>query len=141
MQTVDERKALSVKERRFLEYVAKHYTPPPLTPARRAAFDQALEERIARSAHRSFFGFGAAMAAALAAVFFWIVLPAPPSYIAEKPREDMRIVKRKTQETEHLADLFSYPFEEPRADRTNSEGEENDYLPGEYIALALALEL
>ncbi len=104
-------------DERWLERVREVYRPEPLTPARRAALDRSLEERIRRprwsGAWRPAFG---ALAAGLAALALLLALPT-----SQTPE---RVYAEAAWEWE----VF-YPEE-------LGEAGVDDALPGEYGVLA-----
>jgi len=71
----DERTPLRAKDEEFIERLAARFEPAPLSPARRAAFDAALAERIA-SRRRSRLLAPALAAAAAAVAVAWFIVPA-----------------------------------------------------------------
>lgn len=59
---------LDPEDRVFVDRLASHFVPPPLTPNQRAAFDMVLEERLEKRRRRSVFVPAFATLAAAAAV-------------------------------------------------------------------------
>jgi hypothetical protein len=68
-----QRMDLSTQEEAFVARLAEHYTPPPMTPQRCAAFDERLMARLAR---RSSWRLAVpAVAAVAAAALVWFAVP------------------------------------------------------------------
>ncbi|MEN8183257.1 MAG: hypothetical protein ABFS46_12065 [Myxococcota bacterium] len=105
-------------ERLFVERVARHYAPPESTPARRAAFDEALRQRLeaprrGRGLAPALVGVGAAL---LLAVGVWTASEAPRVEVADG-----------AWEVELLLSSDVSPSED---------SDEGDYLPDDYLAIA-----
>src|SRR5574341_411625 len=79
-----ESKLLSPQEKVFVDRLAAHYAPAPMTPAQRVVFDRILEERIARRAGASFFRPATLVATTCAAFLIWLIIP---YRIAQPPHE------------------------------------------------------
>jgi hypothetical protein len=128
-RTPEDRPALGRDERELVERVRAGFTPPPLGPEARVAFDEALAARIARRRARLRWslagGLPAAAAAALALA--WLVLgdgtPAPA------PATASRVFPAQAWEEEVL--LLDASFE--------SEEDDLRSLPEEYLAIESAM--
>jgi hypothetical protein len=72
----DDREPLSPEDAALRRIVSEHYAPPPLGPVRRAAFDAALEARLARDRWRAAPWLAATAVAGAAAALLWVRLPA-----------------------------------------------------------------
>lgn len=70
----DDRPHLSGDDARFVERLASHYAPEPLTEARRAAFDARLRERLEERSPRLTL-IPALVAVCVTAVLVWATLP------------------------------------------------------------------
>jgi len=68
-----QRMDLAPEEQAFVERLADHYAPPTMTPARSAAFDRRLAERLTRRAPWRVAM--PAMAAVAAAALVWLAVP------------------------------------------------------------------
>lgn len=126
----------------FIAQVAAHYTPPPLTPARRVAFDRALAERIARRRQAAFRRSAVSITAVCcAAVLLWVAARSsePVAPTAGKPGESVVI-----EEAERLAadetTLLLLAYESAELSDADGDGGEEDFLPPEYTGLAAALD-
>ena len=75
MPSSDEHNNLTPADRRFIQRVAKDYTPQPLSAAQRATFDRRLEERLADSSRLPFLRPASLLAATCAALLLWLTLP------------------------------------------------------------------
>ena len=69
MKRDNERPPLDQADKDFVDRLAAHYRPPPLTSAKRVSFDEALRARIERSQRRGFFVPALATAAVVALVW------------------------------------------------------------------------
>ena len=142
MPRQDREKNLSAKEQRFFDYLAKHYTPTPLTAARRAAFDRSLEARISHPT-RPFLRPGAVLATAVATMLLYFALPYQdkPAPVREVQVAGLSVPGNQFSSLEQEAALFGYPYPNSAFYTDWGEKEEEDFLPHDYIALAWALEL
>lgn len=134
MPSSNEREDLRPDERRFIRRVAEHYTPQPLSAARRAAFDQTLEERLADSARSPFLRPAGILIPVCAALLLWFALPAqqassPNLKVLTSPSAPTPLA----QDTTSHPTLLAYAYYQSEA--------QDDFLPAEYIALADAFEL
>ncbi len=134
MPSSNEREDLRPDERRFIRRVAEHYTPQPLSAARRAAFDQTLEERLADSARSPFLRPAGILIPICAALLLWFALPSqqassPNLKVLTPPLAPTPLA----QDTTSHPTLLAYAYYQSEA--------ETDFLPAEYIALADAFEL
>jgi len=114
----------------LVERMREGFGPAPLDPARAAAFDARLRERIEAPTRRPWAW--AALTAATAAALAWAVLPGAP--VAPEPVETAgaeRLMETLAWEQEVL---FGDAFDEPFAD------EDGDLLPPDYLALASAFD-
>lgn len=71
----DERTPLRAEDEEFAERLAASFSPAPLSPARRAAFDDALAARLERRRSRLLLPVFAAAAGAAAAALVWLAAP------------------------------------------------------------------
>ena len=141
MPSSDERKDLRPDDRRFIQRVADHYTPQPLSAARQATFDRRLSERLADSARLPFLR-PASLLAAACAVLLWFTLPSQqvsdPNFKDLTPRSASTPLAQdtdaaNTQDITSHASLLAYAYYQSEA--------QTDFLPAEYLALADAFEL
>lgn len=137
MPSSDEHNKLN--DQRFIQRVTKHYTPQPLSPARRATFDRKLEERLSGSSRLPFLR-PASILIPICAALLWFVLPSQqtssPNFkditLAPTPRARGTSVADTQDMTSH-SNLLAYAYYQSEA--------QTDFLPDEYIALADAFEL
>ena len=124
-------------DRRFIQRLAAHYAPRPLSAARRARFDRALEERLAGTSRR--FLWLPAGALASAALILWLAFPPP---FAPRPTVPENLDGRSsaagspTPQAASPSTLLALAYDQLEAERETNAG-----LPDEYIVLAEALEL
>lgn len=124
-------------DRRFIQRLAAHYAPPPLSVARRVRFDRALEERLAGTSRR--FLWLPAGALASAALILWLVFPplfAPRPTIPENLDGRSSDAGSRTLQAASPSTLLALAYDQLEAERETNAG-----LPDEYIVLAEALEL
>lgn len=139
MPIADERRpsGLGDADRRFIQRLAAHYTPLPLSAARRAGFDRALEERLAGTSRRSFWLPAGVLAGA--ALLLLVALPplfTPRPTVPENLDGGPSTTGFQPSRTEPRPTLLTFAYDQLEAER-----ETNAWLPGEYVALAEALEL
>ena len=134
MPSSDEPNNLTPADRRFIQRVAKDYTPQPLSAAQRATFDRRLEERLADSSRLPFLRPASLLAATCAALLLWFALP---SQQASGPNfGDSTLPSAPTplaRDTTSHSTLLAYAYYQSES--------QDDFLPAEYIALADAFEL
>lgn len=134
MPSSDEPNNLTPADRRFIQRVAKDYTPQPLSAAQRATFDRRLEERLADSSRLPFLRPASLLAATCAALLLWFALP---SQQASGPNfGDSTLPSAPTplaQDTTSHSTLLAYAYYQSES--------QDDFLPAEYIALADVFEL
>lgn len=135
---------LSPEETDFIHRMAGHYSPPPMTPLQRTAFDRTLEERLSRRARVSFLRPVAVVATACIAVLVWLTMQYqsvfPPS--GEPSSEPAFIAQGEptafTEETTLLT--YAYYNSEVYGEEGEEDGEDDEqFLPDEYEALATVL--
>ena len=139
MSVSDERHTpdLGDADRCFLQRLAAHYTPRPLSAARRAGFDRALEERLAGTSRRSLWLPAGVLAGV--ALFFWIVLPllfTPRPTVPENLDGGPSTAGLQPSQAEPRPTLLTVAYAQLEAEHEAIVG-----LPDEYVALAEALEL
>ena len=79
----DDRPPLDREEVQFIERLAAHYTPPPMSPAKRVTLDAALWTRLQRRSRRPFW-VPAGATIAVAAVVAWFAMTGWLSIIPTK---------------------------------------------------------
>lgn len=121
-------------DRRFIQHLAAHYAPPPLSVARRVRFDRALEERLAGTSRR--FLWLPAGALASAALLLWLAFPPLFATIPENLDGRSSDAGSRTLQTASPSTLLALAYDQLEAERETNAG-----LPDEYIVLAEALEL
>lgn len=112
--------------RRFAERLGEHYRPQPLSRAQRARFDAALRERIERRRVRPVWIPALTVAAATFSLAWWLWPAAPPTDLEAPFAPVVALAPSDWEVDVLLAD----------ADATLVSNE--DYLPDEYVALAVA---
>ncbi len=136
MPSSNKRKNLRPDDQRFIQRVAEHYTPQPLSAAQQATFDQRLSERLADSSRLPFLR-PASLLAVTCAALLWFALPyfrdrTPPT--STPLAWDTAVTEMSDmQDTTSHPTLLAYAYYQSEA--------ETDFLPAEYIALADAFEL
>lgn len=139
MSVSDERHTpdLGDADRRFIQRLAAHYMPRPLSAARRAGFDLALEERLADTSRRSLWLPAGVLAGV--ALCLWVALPplfTPRPTVPENLDGGPSMAGSQPSRAEPRPTLLTVAYAQLEAER-----EETDGLPDEYVALAEALEL
>lgn len=125
----------------FIARVAAHYTPPPLTPAQRIAFDRALAERIARRRQIAFRRSLAGLTAATCgAALLWIATHSFDPVAPMQPRESVVIEGVEGLAADETM-LLVLADDSVELSGDDGNGGEEDFLPPEYTALAAALDL
>ncbi len=114
-----ERPPIDLADEDFVDRLAAHYAPSPLTPAKRAAFDEALRARIERPGRKRLLV--PALATAALAAFAWVTFSFRPGGGESNP------VVASVWESE----LFLSSDLSPSGDRDDSE-----VLPDDYLAIA-----
>ena len=142
MPSSDERKNLKSTDHRFIQRVAEHYTPQPLSAAQQATFDRALEERLADSSRFPFLRPASLLAATCAALLLWFAFPSQQAFgpnfgdstlpLASTPLAQDTDTADMQDLTSHST-LLAYAYYRSEA--------HDDFLPAEYIALADVFEL
>jgi len=117
-----ERPVLDREEQAFVERLAASWAPPPTTPARRAAFDEALRARLERRRRPWLVVPALATAAAAAVIGFSVIPPVGPT----PPQGEESVVAGAWD-----SELFFSSDVSPADDRDGSEG-----LPDDYEAIA-----
>lgn len=136
-----EKQLLSAEEQTFVEQVATHYLPTPLTATQRAAFDRALEERVTRRVRPSFLRPATMVVTVCAAVLLWF----GTSYYSIYSEDEARQVETRSQ-TENTAgdknaSLLTYAYYNDELYGDEADGGEEDVLPDDYEALATVFVL
>ncbi len=121
---------LDPEERHFLSQIDAHYQPAPMTPARRAALDARVRERVERRGLRGRLAPGL-VAASVAALAVWIVLPVEEGSVVES---GLRVAARDVgaQGSPWESRLFHGDL----GDSALEEAEGEFALPADYAAIA-----
>jgi hypothetical protein len=135
---------LSSEEKAFVDRLATHYTPAPMTAAQRTAFARALEERLARRTRLSFLHPFAVVATACAAFLLWFALPYQGTRAPDRVESPgAGVIAREgavtSADKENLL-TYAYYGRDFYGDE-NDDDEEESLLPDEYEALATAFAL
>ena len=125
----DERPKLAREDEAFVKRVAASYAPPPMAAAERAAFDEALLERIRRSqpARRWLTAAGLPAAAAAAFAAAWLFFLSSGTDGLAPSEEIVPALSARAWEEELFLEGGSFEAEQP---------DESELLPDEYIAIA-----
>lgn len=124
-------------DRRFIQRLTAHYTPRPLSAARRAGFDHTLEERLADTSRRSLWLPAGVLAGV--ALCLWVALPllfTPRPTVPENLDGRPSTAGSQPSRAEPRPTLLTVAYAQLEAERDATDG-----LPDEYVALAEALEL
>jgi len=127
----DERGPLSAEDEEFAERLAASFSPAPLSPAQRAAFDEALAARLERRRSRLLLPALAGAAGAVAAALAWLVAPGAFDPAASQPRGADDVVAEASAAARwelELLDLDSLTDPDAAA--------ESEQLPDDYAAIA-----
>ena len=138
MPVSDERHTpdLGDADRRFIQRLAQHYTPRPLSAAKRVHFDRALEERLAATPRSLWLPAGILAGAAL------LLLVALPPLFTSRPTVPENLDGGPSTAGSQVPRVESHPTLLTLVyDQLDAEGDTNTGLPDEYVALAEALEL
>lgn len=141
MKADDNNKLLSPEEQRFVDRVADHYSPQPMTSAQQVRFDRALEERVARRTP-VFILRPAILAAAATAMLIWLTVPYHPVQTpSDLPqRETVELVEDETL-SESGETLLSYAYYDADFYEAEESESTDNPLPDEYDDLMFALSL
>jgi len=131
MTILDDTPPLAFEEREFVERLAEHYSPPPMTTAERVGFDESLQTRLVRRRPGPLKSL--AVAATVAALGVWFVLHygSEPDRTGPKGPQALREIAGR-RETVGDA-LLVLALEEPNSLDGNEE------LPEEYVAISTLL--
>lgn len=143
MTSHSESKLLNAEEKEFVQRLAAHYTPTPMTLAQQAAFDRALEERITRRARPSFFRPVALVATACAALLIWFAVPRQGTDVSHRQQPGtVAVATENPTQPESEDELLTYAYYDPDFYGDESdEAEEEGFLPDDYEALVSAFAL
>ena len=119
MKRDNERPLLDPEDKDFVDRLAAHYAPPPLSSAKRVAFDEALRARTERPQRRGLLV--PALATAAVAALVWV------SFSLRLGGDESHLVVASVWEDE----LFLSSDVSPLDDRDDSE-----VLPDDYLAIA-----
>jgi hypothetical protein len=133
MTVHDDTPRLTSAERDFVERLAEHYSPPPMTAAERVAFDEALHSHVVR--RRTWTLNPLAVAATAAALGMWLVVQngtAPDLTGQDETR--LQTLRETAGQHETVGEvLLVLGFDEPNG----QDGDEG--LPKEYAAISTML--
>lgn len=135
----DQRPETTSDDARFVEVLRDAYAPEPLGPARRAALDAELRERIARRARCWRVGGAAAAVAATAAMAWWLLPVSPTALPGSAPAAaPQRAEATPAPESPAGGDVEAWELELLYgSDAAQPDGEAE--LPEEYLAIASVL--
>jgi hypothetical protein len=125
----DERPQLDGAEEQFVRFLASRYAPPPLTPAGRVAWDEALWARLRKQPRRTRLVPALAMAAMALLLTYvsWSGLFTPLSH---NGGAEVNVP------TMSSADRWDYELFDARALTSTIEGEDGAILPDDYLVIA-----
>lgn len=130
MRSPDEQPQLNRDQERFIERLAAHYTPAPMTPAQHAAFDRALWRRLQRRSH-TWMLVPAVATLAVAAVVAWRVMSGGLAFFPHEVRNPGSVVGQAGRPTAWEYELLYAPEATETADDDNGL-----ILPNDYLAIA-----
>lgn len=126
---------LTSEERRFVEHLREHYSPPPMTASERVAFDEALESRVSRRGIRARILMPVAATGVVAIFAIWFALH---SGIEPDPRGQgtaPAVVSETATLQEEVGDaLLALAFEE------SNDLDTGEWLPEDYVTLSILLD-
>lgn len=130
MTVHDETPRLTSQERNFVERLAQHYSPPPMTAVNRVAFDEALQSRLVRRRPGTLKLLAVAVTAAVLGTWFVVHDRSQPNFTGIGPQGLREIAGQR----ERVGDAFLVlAFDEPNG----FDGDEG--LPEEYLAISTLL--
>ncbi len=115
---------LNSEEERFIDRLKMHYTPQPMTPARRVGFDEALGARLVRRRRRGVL-VPAFATLAIALVATWLILS------RELTSDETDIVVAETP----VIDEWEYDLLYAAGLTVPGERDDSPLLPDEYLAI------
>lgn len=126
---------LTSEEREFVEQLAEHYSPPPMTAAERVAFDEVLESRVSRRGIRARILTPVAVAAAVVIFGVWFVLynAIEPDFRAQEAAPP--VLTETANQQEEVGDvLLALAFDESNGLDTD------EWLPEDYVTISILLD-
>ena len=139
MSTERENDGLHHQDAKFIHRLATHYTPPPMTPAQRNAFDRALTERLAERSHRTFLRPVAIGVSFCAAALLWFtLLPQNVHWPVEKTAQETTVARESAFSDEDI-NLLTYAYYDQGFDGDDEDEEDESFLPDEYEDLDSAI--
>lgn len=133
MTVHDETPRLTSQERNFVERLAQHYSPPPMTAVNRVAFDEALQSRLVRRRPGTLKLLAVAATAAVLGTWFIVHNGAQPDFTGQKGIGP-QVLREIADQRERVGDaLLVLAFDEPNG----FDGDEG--LPEEYVAISTLL--
>ena len=125
----DDRAPLRGEDEELVERLAEGFAPAPLSPARRAAFDEALAVRIASRRRKRLLV--PALAAAAAVALAWLVAPGARGPATNELAGEMDLLAEAEAAARWERELFDPDFLFESEEATDSE-----QLPDDYAAIA-----
>jgi hypothetical protein len=131
----DDTPALPSEERDFVEQLAEHYSPPPMTESERVAFDEALESRLSRRDTRTRILKPVAVALALGSFGAWLVFHnAIRPDLTGQGEIAPPVLSETAEQREDVGDvLLGFAFDDPNGLDTD------EWLPEEYMDISILL--
>lgn len=126
----DERPQLDRQGERFVERLAAHYTPTPMTPAERVAFDTALWARLSRRSRRRALVPAVVAGAAVAAITWLTITSWVPLW--PQPGGEPEVAVVETPRATPWESELLFPHEALEI----SEDDNSIMLPDDYRAIA-----
>ena len=126
----DETPRLTSEERDFVERVAEHYAPPPMTASDRVTFDETLQSRLARRRAWMFKPLAVAGTVAVLALMFVFFNGIGPDFKGRNATGP-QVFRETTGQREKLGDvLLALAFDEPNG------LDADEGFPEDYVAIS-----
>jgi len=119
------------RDEEFVERLSAGFCPAPLSPARRAAFDEALAARLERRRSRLLLPALAAAAGAAAAALVWLLAPGAFNPAATGRQGAGDVVAEASAAARWELELL-----DPNSFTDSDDREDSERLPDDYAAIA-----
>jgi hypothetical protein len=139
MSTERDNNGLHPQDVKFINRLASHYAPPPMTSAQRSAFDRALAERLAERSRRAFLRPVTMVVSVCAAALLWfMLLPQNVRWPVERAAQEATISGESAFSDEDI-NLLTYAYFGQDFDGDDNDEEDESFLPDEYEDLDSAI--